>query len=219
MHTHTHKDTYSRTHPQTHVHAQRHTQTLANMLRRCQQPDRHTHAHRHGWALSSGVSSSQVLSCPTPASCPALASSWDSGSPTIPSSAPWPQPRPQAPGWQLPHSPRCQLNQTSHPKMEPGQRGVLQPARGISVGVAGGSQVPAVAEKGKAPAMQVCLARLPVSSSPSHPPSAGFRLLTSEMGQYTCPSDTSVKWTHHPPDDQEILPNFLLFHLYNNPKT
>lgn len=59
----------------------------------------------------------------------------------------WPRPRPQAPGWQLPHSPRCQLSQVSHPKVEPGQQGLLQPAWGISVGVAGGSQNPALGER------------------------------------------------------------------------
>lgn len=59
----------------------------------------------------------------------------------------WPRPRPQAPGWQLPHSPRCRLSQVSHPKVEPGQQGLLQPAWGISMGVARGSQNPALGER------------------------------------------------------------------------
>ena len=75
----------------------------------------------------------------------------------------WPRPRPQAPGWQLPHSPRCRLSQVSHPKVEPGQRGLLQPAWGINVGVAGGSQNPALVEdqpQPRRPVLQGC--RLPL---------------------------------------------------------
>ena len=51
--------------------------------------------------------------------------------------------------------------------------------------------------RGPVPATQACPARLLASSSPSHPPSVGLRWLTSEMGQYVCPSDTSIKWTLH----------------------
>lgn len=67
--------------------------------------------------------------------------------------------------------------------------------------------------------MQACLARLLASSPPSHLPSAGLKLLTSEMGQCAHPSDIAIKWTHHLPDDKGILPNLPLFHRYNNLKT
>lgn len=135
---------------------------------------------------------------------------------SIPSSAHWPSPRPQAPGWQLPHSPRCRLSQILHPEVEAGQQGLLQPAWDIMEGVAGRSQDPVVAERGAAPAaVQACLARLQASSSPSHPPSAGLRLLTSEMRQYPGPNDMSIQYTHLP-DDRGTLASLPLFYLYNN---
>lgn len=180
--------TCTKAHSDTSLHAQ--ASPAARQTHACMHTDRtRVSAREYPQARSSAV-------CPLPAAQLRLAP----GTQALPSPfhlPHWPQPRPQAPGWQLPHSPRCRLSQVSHPKVEPGQQGLLQPAWGISMGVAGGSQNPALVERGTARATQACPARLPASSSPSHPPSAGLRQPTSEMGQYVCPSDTSIKWTLH----------------------
>lgn len=128
----------------------------------------------------------------------------------------------QAPGSRMAIAPFSQVPAQPNftPRSEARPAELVATCLGHQRGVAGGSQAPVVAERRTAPAaMQACLARLLVSSSPSHPPSAGPRLLTSVVGQYTCPTDVSTKYTYHLPDDKGICSNLPLFHLYNNFKT
>lgn len=152
----------------------------------------------------SRLSSSQALSCPTPASCLALARSLA----LRPSHHPFvcPLALAQAPGSRMAIAPFSQVPTQPNftPKSGARPAGLVAACLGHQHGgggaggergAAGRSQDPVVAEGRAAPAaMQACLARLPASSSLSGPPSAGLRLLTSEMEPPTCPTNGSVQY-------------------------
>lgn len=168
-------------------------------------------------ASLSRLSSSQVLSCPTPASCLALALARSRDQSLL---HPFicPLAFAQAPGSRMAIAPFSQM--PTQPNFTPRSGG--RPAGLVAARLGhhggGGGREPGSCS-GRKESSPSCHAGLPgklqASSSPSHPPSAGLRLLTSEMRQYPCPSDMSTQYIHRP-DNRSPLPSLPLFYLYNN---
>lgn len=136
-------------------------------------------------ASLSRLSSSQVLSCPTPASCLALALARSRDQSLL---HPFicPLAFAQAPGSRMAIAPFSQM--PTQPNFTPRSGG--RPAGLVAARLGhhggGGGREPGSCS-GRKESSPSCRAGLPgklqASSSPSHPPSAGLRLLTSEMRQ------------------------------------